>query len=315
MSVPKRDATGQIIKNGPAADAGPAATAEKKPPPSLKKLLLGEKMQREIQRAMPKHVPGDRMIRIVLTALSTTRNLSLCAPETFLGCVLQAAQLGLEPNTPLGHCYLIPRRNRALSERLGFEYYACTLMIGYPGMIDLAYRSGHVHEIGAQAVREGDFFEYEYGLQQKLRFKPSEEGDREDVHQDPVTKEMHAAHPITHVWAKATIKSGGQPFQVLSRAQVERRRARSGSSEEGPWVTDYEAMVQKTAIRALWKFVPKSAEMATAEALDVALETGGKQSNVFDDTVQAVLAKQGLEPLVKDDDEEPSPPQGEERGN
>jgi recombination protein RecT len=281
MSSVKTAANGQIVK-----PEAPAAQTSKKSL-TLSAMLLEPKMQREIARALPEHIKPDRMIRVLLTALKTTPKLAQCETGTFLGCIMQAAQLGLEPNTPLGHAYLIPRDNRKTRET------RCTLLIGYQGMLELSYRTGAVIEVGAQVVRRDDEFEYEYGLRPKLRFRPSPDALR-DLDPD--------RFPITHVWAKAEMKSGGQPWVVLSRAQVEARRARSMASETGPWVTDYEAMCQKTAVRALWKFLPKSTEMAQAEALEQAAESGHSQLSVLSDDVKEALMKQGL---VSDEDLEP----------
>ena len=76
---------------------------------------------------------------------------------SFIAALMNAAQLGLEPNTPLGQAYLIPYKNKGILE--------CQFQIGYKGMIDLAYRTGQVQMIQAQIVREHDFFEYQYGSQ------------------------------------------------------------------------------------------------------------------------------------------------------
>lgn len=69
---------------------------------------------------------------------------------------MQAAQLGVEPNTPLGQAYLIPYRNHGQLE--------CQFQLGYKGLIDLAYRSGEITSISAHEVCENDDFEYELSL-------------------------------------------------------------------------------------------------------------------------------------------------------
>jgi len=295
VSVPKRDQSGQIIK----AQAPQSArerpmqdgmVTEQRKGKSLREMLMEGGLQTEIARALPKMVRADRMIRIFMTALRTTPDLARCDSHSFLGCILQAAQLGLECNTHLGHAYLIPRYSKKQN------YHYCTLIIGYQGMLDLSYRSGYVGYVESLCVRKGDVFEREKGLHPVLRHIPSELPEREMWGDDG------DLCPITHVWAKAELKTGGVPFVVLSRAQVDARRRRSAASGDGPWVTDYEAMVQKTGVRALWKFVPKSSEMATSEALDVALETGAAQHTVLDPDVQDVLHKTGNVPLSNETD-------------
>lgn len=231
---------------------------------------LLQRMQPEIERALPKHVDPDRMARIALTALRTTPKLQRCTVPSLLGCILSAAQLGLEPNTPLQHCYLIPRKNE------------CTLLIGYQGMIDLARRTGEVTDIYAHVVREGDEFEWELGLDRKLRHKPLAE---------------HGA-PVTHAYGVAHLRGSAHPaFVVLTRSEIEARKSRGAG---GPaWRSDYEAMAMKSAIRALWPWLPKSAEMALAAEIEDAPSRGG---SAFTPAVNQVLEAGGVEAPASEDD-------------
>lgn len=231
-------------------------------------VALLQRMGPEIARALPRHLSADRMARVAMTALRQTPRLLECSPVSVLGSIMSAAQLGLEPNTPLGLAYLVPYKR------------VCQLVIGYQGYLELARRSGLVSAPVAYAVREGDDFRYSLGLEPTLHHVPAQDGDRE-------------SKPITHVYAVAhQLPQGSAPpiFVVLSRAQVEARRSRSMSRDSGPWATDYEAMALKTAIRALWRWLPKTAEMATASALDDRAESGGSQLTAWDQrTTDAVL--------------------------
>ena len=49
---------------------------------------------------------------------------------------MQSAQLGLEPNTNLGHAYLIPYYDKNSGKKI------VNLQLGYMGLLDLAHRSG-----------------------------------------------------------------------------------------------------------------------------------------------------------------------------
>ena len=123
------------------------------------------KMEGQIAKALPSVLTPERFSRIVMTAVSSTPKLAETTPQSFLGAMMTAAQLGLEPNTPLGQAYLLPYKNKGVLE--------CQFQLGYKGLIDLAYRSGQVSIIQAQAVRENDEFSYEYGLEPKLTHKPA----------------------------------------------------------------------------------------------------------------------------------------------
>lgn len=110
-------------------------------------------LEPEIKKALPSVMTPERFTRIALSALNNTPALQQCTPMSFIAALLNAAQLGLEPNTPLGHAYLIPYKNKGVLE--------CQFQIGYKGLIDLSYRSGQVKSIQAQAVYQNDDFEYE----------------------------------------------------------------------------------------------------------------------------------------------------------
>lgn len=102
--------------------------------------------ENQFAKALPKVITPERFTRIALTALTQTPKLQDCSPSSFMGALLTAAQLGLEPNTPLGQAYLIPYGSR------------CQFQIGYKGMMDLAHRSGEVKNIDAHIVYANDEF-------------------------------------------------------------------------------------------------------------------------------------------------------------
>lgn len=61
-----------------------------------------KQMEGEIKKALPSVMTPERFTRITLSALSTNPKLAQCTPQSFLGAMMTAAQLGLEPNTRLG---------------------------------------------------------------------------------------------------------------------------------------------------------------------------------------------------------------------
>lgn len=240
---------------------------------------LIQKMTPELGRALPKHVTADRMARIVLTAMRSNPQLADTTPGSFLGCVLSCAVLGLEPNTPLGFAYLIPRRNNKRGGAL-----ECTLQIGYQGMVDLASRAGVT--VYAYSVRKGDDFRYSLGMEPTLHHVPSEAPDRE-------------TQPITHAYAVSITPDNRRSFTVLTLAQIHERMNRSATPGDGPWKTDFEAMCNKTAVRAHFRWMPKSTEkmgmVAQAAQIDEAPENGTPQIQAMDPAIGELLASQGIE--------------------
>ena len=82
-------------------------------------------LEPEIARALPSVITPERFTRMALNALNNTPKLAECTQMSFLGALMNAAQLGLEPNTPLGQAYLIPYKNKGVLE-CQFQPYIIT---------------------------------------------------------------------------------------------------------------------------------------------------------------------------------------------
>lgn len=84
------------------------------PVQNVQRLILSMKTQ--IERALPKVMTPERFTRITMSAIANNPQLAQCTTQSLLGAMMQAAQLGVEPNTPLGQAYLIPYRNKGTLE-------------------------------------------------------------------------------------------------------------------------------------------------------------------------------------------------------
>lgn len=206
-----------------------------------------------IQAVMPKHMSSERMYQIALSAINTTPKLAECSPATLLSCVMKCSALGLEPSAVdgLGRAYILPYRSK--------QGMQAQLILGYKGMIALARRSGEIKDISARAVYDGDEFDYSFGLDEHLSHKPA-------------TRDHKDGEKPTHVYMVAHFKDGGHYMDVMTFQEVEAIRKRSKAANNGPWVTDYEAMAKKTVIRRAFPYLPVSVEAQSAAASD---ETSG----------------------------------------
>lgn len=254
------------------------AVATVPPPPHTVRTLLMDKQQ-EILAALPRHITPAYFMRVVLTAVQRNPKLAQCTSLSFLGAVLQCAQLGLVPDGFLGQAYLIPYENRKRNPAaLEVQFQA-----GYRGLITLARRSGEISNVGAEAVYEKDKFHHTRGMNPTVDHVPFE-GD-----EDP--------GPLTHVYAWYRLKDGGFDLNVMNRRQVHKIRSRSQAYNQGvktgrndsPWFTDEAWMWKKTVIKQLLKLAPLSVEIQRATGLDDAHEAGLPQD-------LALLADPNAEP-------------------
>jgi recombination protein RecT len=244
-----------------------------------------DNIQKQIAVALPKHLDAKKMLRILLTEIRKTPKLAECTIPSVLGSLMQAAQLGLEPGGALGLSYLIPFNNakKGIME--------CQFMVGYRGMIDLARRSGVIISISAHCVYQNDELEIQYGLNEKLIHIPARTQRGEFIGAYVVATLANTYTPNGEA---------GKQFIFMWKHEIDEIRKRSKSANNGPWVTDYEAMAIKTTIRQLFKFLPVSTEILTAVKLDDELDAGEQNmSSMFDTKGMIIDSETGeiTEPL------------------
>lgn len=206
----------------------------------------------EIKRALPSVITPERFTRMALSALNATPKLKECSQMSFLGALMNAAQLGLEPNTPLGQAYLIPFKNKGNLE--------CQFQIGYKGLIDMVYRNENIQTVQAQCVYENDEFEYELGLEPKLIHKPA----------------LTDRGSLILVYALWKSKNGGYGFEVMSKENIDahaRKFSQSFGSSYSPWKTNYEEMAKKTVIKKCLKYAPVKSDFVRATSNDETIKS------------------------------------------
>jgi len=240
--------------------------ADMKPREQIAYLL--DQKKGELAKMLPKTLSIDRLLKVAQIAATTTPALAECDVPSLVGAIGQCAQMGLEPNTVLGHAYLVPF-NVKRKDTQGRERWvkSVQVVIGYKGLIDLARRSGQIVSIAAHEVCAADHFELVYGLDEKMNHTPAM-GDRGNV---------------VGFYAVAKLQGGGHAFEFMSLHQVrEIMKATQSKGGYGPWKDHFIEMGRKTVIRRLAKYLPLSVEFQTAAALDGMAEAGKDQGNTID---------------------------------
>ena len=218
------------------------ATREKKDTRQMTVAEMFESLAPQIAKAAPSHITAERLQRIFLTAMRQNPKLMKCDRLSLMGSIMLAAQLGLEPNTPLGQCYLIPYGDQA------------QFQLGYKGLIELAYRSGHFKRISAEKVDSADKFSYELGTDAFIKHIPADEPSGE----------------IVKYYAVYELANGGKDFKIWSREKAHKhgkRYSKSFSKPDSPWQTSFDSMAMKSVVIDLLRLAPKSAESPLAQAV------------------------------------------------
>lgn len=241
------------------------APARNGSPQSVLEVFSSESFKRQVAAALPAHISPDSMMRIALTEVRMNPDLQKCTVPSFMGALLKAAQAGLRPGM-FGEGWLIPRWNGKT------RCMEAQFQPGYMGLAQLAYRSGEVADIVAEAVYEGDHFRYQLGSDPRIEHVPDMESD-------------HSDEDIIAFYAVIKLRNGGKLLKVMRRKDVDEVRDRFGPKNRqgktvGPWMTDYAAMGRKTVLIQALKLAPKE-----SERLSAALQA--EQDAVFGDRVAA----------------------------
>jgi len=176
-----------------------------------------------------------------LTMFNKNTALRDCTPVSLIAALLDAAQLRLIPDGVLGEAYLVPYGGKA------------TLIPGYKGLIQLCLRSGLVKKIGAKLVYENDFFEYEFGLDEKCKLIPTE-------------KEPGKIRGAFYLFEMSDGVRGFDFWSYTKLMDHKNKFAKGLSKKDhkgnftSPWVLHEESMIFKTMIRVATNVLPKSIE-------------------------------------------------------
>jgi recombination protein RecT len=208
----------------------------------------------EIAAVLPRHLDPETMTRVVLLEGSRNPDLRRCSSESLAGSIMLASQLGLVPSSPLGHFYLVPRREHDRATRS--KVWRCGFVIGYRGFVELARRAGL--RVNAGVVFDG---ELEGGSFRWTVEPPSLQHDGQ-IGVDRNDEALRLAYAVAE---RRTASGEVQRWQlVLERSEIE--QARRQAQTDKVWSAHFAAMARKTAIRRLLNggLVPLNAELESA---------------------------------------------------
>lgn len=162
---------------------------------------------------------------------------------SIIGAAMVAATMQLQVIPTLGQCYIIPYGKKA------------QFQVGYLGLLQLCQRSGQFKKILAAPVHEGEYvsgdeFDEEYIFDKKQKKSDKVIG---------YMAKFELLNGFTKVayWDIDKVKAHATKFSQAFRAGF-----------NSPWKSDFDAMAQKTVLKSILKFAPKSIEMQNAVTFD-----------------------------------------------
>ena len=164
-------------------------------------------------------------------------------PMSIIGAAMVAATMQLQVIPTLGQCYIIPYGKKA------------QFQVGYLGLLQLCQRSGQFKKILAAPVHEGEYVS-------------GDEFDEEYV----FDKKQKKSDKVIGYMAKFELLNG---FTKVAYWDIEKVKAHATKFSQAfragfnsPWKSDFDAMAQKTVLKSILKFAPKSIEMQNAVTFD-----------------------------------------------
>lgn len=223
-------------------------------------------MEREYTHALPAGADVQQVIRDAVTAVRQVPRLRQCDELSVLGAVMTAAQLGLRIGV-LGHCWVLPYRNQRESNRQQRPVFQAQFVLGYQGLVDLAYRTDRVSMIAARTIHQRDEFDLAYGGRDDLFIHrpyrgPEGRGRAESYYAQART--TNGGYMIAEPWSEAEM--------IVFRDRFAAQRDDHGNVT-GPWIQYPVPMRHKTMVKQLGRLLPKSPDLANALAADESVRT------------------------------------------
>ena len=200
---------------------------------------------RQLMAALPNWLRADRFIRLFYSAMMQNANLLDATKQSLLSCMIQAAQIGIEP--VFGKAALIPYKREV------------QLQLMYKGLMEVARRYADI-VITGHVVYEVDEFDIEWGDNEKLHHKPKFGPEREK-------SEKIGVYDIWKVGD--TIRS--RRFMTTSEVIFIRdtySKAWEQKGKKSVWGKHENDMFLKTVIKGHCKMEPQCIEMERAITLD-----------------------------------------------
>ncbi len=199
------------------------------------------RMEGELENALVKRIPTELFIRSALTMINKTPKLMSCTSFSVLAALMEAAQLGLSPDTTLQYCYILPYGDQA------------EFQLGYKGLIKLVRDQGG-YDVAAEVVHKKDEFDYSLGTDKFIKHKPAYlEEDR---------------GPVIAAWASMRDINGNQEFRILPVKRLKEIRAMSKAPNSPAWTKSEDEMNMKIVLKVLLKtqdLSPKIKEIIDAD--------------------------------------------------
>lgn len=245
---------------------------------SLNSLLSSPAIKNRFDEVLGKKAPS--FVSSIISAVNTNKSLQDCVPMTVVSSAMIAASLDMPINANLGFAYIVPYKNKGVSE--------AQFQIGWKGLVQLALRTAFYKTINATEVYEGQ-------IKKINRFTGEIEFNDEATSEKIIGyllyfKLLNGYEKYVY-WTVKECRDHGKKY------------SKSFAKGYGLWVDDFDSMALKTVVKmGLSKYGLLSVEMQKAFEVDQAVVDEEGQVIEFPDAPKDVTP---AETDVKPDTSEP----------
>lgn len=222
-----------------------AAVAERPTNPVVVFRQQVEARQNEFAAALPAHIPAERFVRVILTAVNKNPGLLYADRASLFSSAMMAAADGLLCDGR--EAALVIYRTKKKDDQGERWIDAVQYMPMVAGILKKVRNSGELSTIVAKVVYAGDHFRN--WIDDQGEHLEYEAGDNQD------------RNVVRNAFAMAKLKDGAVEVEVLKPADIEKIRSVSRAKDKGPWVDWWEEMAKKSAIRRLSKRLPLNTDL------------------------------------------------------
>lgn len=240
------------------------------------------KQESEVAVALPPHIPVERFMRVVMTAVGGNPDLMNADRRSLFESAMKAAQDGLLPDGRDGALVIFNAKVKEDNKDVWIKKVQWMPMVG--GILKKIRNSGELLSLSAYVVYENDEFQYTLGDEETIVHRPCLDSNRGDA---------------KLVYAIAKTKDGGIYREIMTLKDVEKVRAVSKTGKFGPWADWWDEMAKKTVIRRLAKRLPMSSDLDDLIRRDDELyDFSGRRSDV-DAQQNRIQARGSLSQLLR----------------
>lgn len=204
-------------------------------------------MSEQFQFGLPSHIPPQRFMRVIVTAVQNNPELLECDRRSLLNACMKAAQDGILPDGREGAIVVRWNGKKNCKEASWQPMIA--------GLRKKVRNSGEIATWDVQVVKRKDKFAFRLGDDPFIDHEPSLEDD---------------PGPTIAAYSIAVLKSGEKSREVMSIGAIRKIRDtysdgwksyKAGRIKSTPWANSEDEMAKKTVARRHSKVLPMSTDL------------------------------------------------------